>query len=280
MTAGKLILINIIWLHLGLSTLVVLSAMLTLAAIGIRPAPTADPQLGRQMVAYGAKFQVGQFFGSANLTMDQVLIAAWLPPAALGFYVVAVSAATLSQILSRAVQTVATPEIAQRDNPEARIQRLQQVFNGYWGLSILVMIGMAALLPIVIPVVYGAAFRGAIVPAEILLLASLFMGAKHVLSGGAVALGDPWLISKANVAALPVTVGLLLVLLPVWGPMGAALASSAAYSVELGVLIYGLRRRHAISTAGLFRLDLRQVAHAFRFLTSQRRVQPTGLFSE
>lgn len=46
-------------------------------------------------------------------------------------------------------------------------------------------------------------------PAEILLIAALFMGAKGVLGGSAAALGDPWLVSNANVLALPVTALLL-----------------------------------------------------------------------
>ena len=117
-------------------------------------------------------------------------------------------------------------------------------------------------------------------PAEILLVASMFMGAKNVLSSGAMALGDPWLMSKANMVALPITVGLLFLLLPVWGLMGAALASAAAYLAELAVVIYGLNRRHSISAVGLFRVDLASLARSVRFLGSRRAVGEAGLLSK
>jgi O-antigen/teichoic acid export membrane protein len=277
MITGKLVLMNIVVLHLCLNGAVLVFALLALAAIGIYPARKADIGLAKQMLSYGAKFQVGQIFGAANLNLDQALIAAWLPPAALGLYVVAVSSAGISQVFAGAVQSVSAPSIAQKDSAKERGELLQSVFSRFWLVSILIMLVIGAALPIVIPFIFGASFRSSVLPAEILLLASTFMGAKNVLSSGALALGDPWLMSKANMIALPVTLGFLLVLLPVWGLTGAAAASAAAYLAELAVVIYGLKRRHSISAAGLFRVDLANLARSFRFPGSRRAVGDAGV---
>ncbi|HST23188.1 MAG TPA: polysaccharide biosynthesis C-terminal domain-containing protein, partial [Blastocatellia bacterium] len=181
-----------------------------------------------------------------------VLMAAWLPPDRLGLYVVAVSAAGLAQVFSQAVQMVLTPSITQKESLAERAAVLQGAFRRYWLLSFLVTLGIAALLPLAIPLVFGANFKEAIWPAEVLLLGIFFIGAKEVLGGGAQALGDPWLGTQSQLVALVVTIVLLYLLLPNLGVMGAAIATAAAYWTQLAVVSYGLRKNHGISLRGLF----------------------------
>jgi O-antigen/teichoic acid export membrane protein len=128
-------------------------------------------------------------------------------------------------------------------------------------------LALAGILPFGIPIVFGAEFKGAIWAGEILLIGSLLIGARDVLSGGANALGDPWLGSKAQLWAMGATVILLCALLPVLGIIGAAIANAAACAVQLGVIVYGLRVSHAISSAELFRIDHRDISSVFQILT-------------
>ena len=111
------------------------------------------------MLEYGCKIHVGQISGLANLSLDQVLIAALLPPAYLGLYVVAVSSAGLSQMFSQAVQTVTTPGIAQKESEAERAVALQGVFRGYWLLSLVITFAIGVLLPLAIPLVFGRRFQ-------------------------------------------------------------------------------------------------------------------------
>jgi O-antigen/teichoic acid export membrane protein len=268
---GRLTLINILLLHLFLNAATLICAVAVLAKLGIAAGFQVDLGLAKQMLKYGSKVHVGNLSNLANLSLDQVLMAALFPPAFLGLYVIAVSSAGLSQMFSQAVQTVATPGIAQKESGSDRILLLQGVFRPYWLISFVIMITIGALLPILIPVVFGSAFRGAVWPAEILLLGSFFVGAKQVLAGGAQALGDPWLSSKASLIAVAVTVALLLVLLPKIGIMGAAIATTTAYFAELTVVVYGLYRGHSISPVSLFRLNSRDFSSAFATLAIWRR---------
>lgn len=256
----ELSLSNIILLHLALSGLGALGALAALWQAGVRPQLRIDRELTLGMGKYGVKVQAGVVTGVANQNLDQMVMAAWLPPVDLGLYVAAVSAATLPQIFSQAVQTVSTPGMMQKESPAERTAVLQRVFQRYWLLSGVMVLGLGAALPVAIPLVFGAAFRGAIGPAEILLLGMFLLGAKDVLAGGAHAMGDPWLSSKAQIYAVGVTVAMLSVLMPLMGIWGAAIASAAAYGTQLAVVVYGLRRRHAVSPGKLFRVrfaDLR-----------------------
>jgi O-antigen/teichoic acid export membrane protein len=170
MAMGRLTLIHILVLHVGLSVVALVSTLAVLIRAGIRPGVQTDAGLAKQMLSYGAKVHVGQVSGLANVNLDQVLMAAWLPPAYLGLYVVAVSSAGLSQMLSQAVQTVTMPGIAREASDTERGTILQSVFRRYWLLSLGIMLAMAVTLPLLIPIIFGRAFSPAIWPAEVLLL--------------------------------------------------------------------------------------------------------------
>ena len=262
--AGKLILLNIVILHLGLGVATWFGTMAVLLRLGIRPSFKPEAGLGKEMLRYGAKVQVGNVSGMANQSLDQVLMAAWLPPVYLGLYVVAVSSAALSQVFSQAVKMVATPSITQRESRSERAAVLQGVFRRYWLLSFLIALAISAVLPIGIPVVFGISFKAAIWPAEVLLLGMFLGGAREVLTGGAQALGDPWLGSKAQLGAMAVTVLLLYLLLPKMGIMGAAIATTAACATQLLIVVAGLRSSHAIPAMNLFRIRAGDLGSAFR----------------
>jgi O-antigen/teichoic acid export membrane protein len=272
-TVGHLVLLNIVILHLCLNVVAWIGTLAILLKLGMRPSFQIERDLGKQMLKYGAKVQVGNASGLANQSLDQVLMAAWLPPAYLGLYVVAVSSASLCQVFSLAVQMVSTPSITRCESQSERAAVLESVFRRYWVFSLLITLAIAGILPLAIPIVFGVNFSAAIWPAEILLLGALFVGAKEVLAGGAQALGNPWLGSKAQLLALLVTVGLLYVLLPSMGITGAAIATSAAYGTQLIMVLSGLQRSHGIPASKLLRIkptDLRSALYIFEIAKRKR----------
>jgi len=267
---GRLGLVTIIVLHLVLNGLVLLATLTALTKSGVRLVGALNKSLIKQMIQYGAKVHVGSVSGLANSSLDQVLIAAVLPSRSLGLYVGAVGAAGLAQVFSIAVQMVSTPSIAQRTLESERAALLRSVFRRYWILSVPMSVAIAAILPIGIPLVFGTEFREAIWTAEILLIGSLLIGARDVLSGGANALGDPWLTSKAQLWAMVATVVLLSVLLPVLGIIGAATASAVAYAIQLWIIVRGLHVSHSICSASLFRIERGDISAAFQLFSGLR----------
>lgn len=262
MIVGRLELFNIIVLQLFLNAVALVGILIALSRAGVKLSLRTDNHLAKKMLKYGGKVHVGNISGLANLNLDQVLMAALLPPASLGLYVVAVSAASVSQVFSQAVQMVSVPSIAQRESAAERASVLQGVFRRYWLFSFILTLAIAAVLPIAIPLVFGVSFKESVWPAEILLAGILFLGAQGVLAGGAQALGNPWLGSKSQLWGMLVTVVLLYLLLPVIGIVGAAIASTAAYATQLAIVIHGLRRFHGISPAELFRFRVGDLSAA------------------
>jgi O-antigen/teichoic acid export membrane protein len=273
MLFGQLTLLNIIILHLALNVIVLACTLVSLGDLGVRLGFNIDGRLAKRMMQYGLRVHVGNISGLANLSLDQVLMAAWLPPAYLGLYVVAVSAAGVSQVFSQAVQMVLTPSITQKETQPERVAVLQGVFRRYWLLSFVITLAIGAVLPVAIPLVFGSQFKEAIWPAEVLLAGAFLIGAKEVLAGGAQSLGNPWLGSKAQLWALVVTGVLLYFLLPTMGIMGAAIATAASHCTQLAIVVSGLRRSHKISPTKLFHIRFKDIGSAlnvFDLLRGQR----------
>jgi O-antigen/teichoic acid export membrane protein len=251
-TLGRLTLLDIIFLHLGLQLTGLIATLFALWKSGIGFDLRPNLSLARPMLKFGSRVQLGDASQLANIRLDQALMAGLLPPTQLGLYVVAVSAGNLSQILSSTVRMVMTPSIARKHTALERVTMLQETFRKYLALSFVATVIISLALPLAIPLAYGGDFKSAVWPAEVLLLGAFLTGAKEVLVGGAHALGDPWLGSQAELVALIITAILLPILLIAMGILGAAMAVTVAYATQLIMMIHGLNRRHTISPRALF----------------------------
>jgi O-antigen/teichoic acid export membrane protein len=215
--------------------------------VGFRP----EWDLAARTVRYGLRVFSGDLSNGMNLRLDQILMSAFLGPAVLGLYVVAVSASGLVDIVSVAWRMVATPSIAGKGSAEERRALLTKTFRRYFLVSIPLATLLALLLPILIPLFFGRAFRAAIWPSEVLLVGAACLSAKNVLGGGLQALGSPWLSSRADLVALAVTLLTLPPLLWRFGILGAAMASTLAYATQLYFALHGLQKVHSISARSL-----------------------------
>jgi len=90
---------------------------------------------------------------------------------------------------------------------------------------------------VVLPLVYGHAFRGAVVPAWILLAGAIGAGVTGLVGAYLYGVGRPGLNSMAiGVGVIVALVGDLL-LIPRFGAVGAATASAVSSLVTVGMLL-------------------------------------------
>jgi O-antigen/teichoic acid export membrane protein len=101
----------------------------------------------------------------------------------------------------------------------------------------------AALGPVLLPLVFGDAYRGAVAPFLWLLPSAIGFVASAVFSNALLASGAPALSSLGPVVALTVGVTLDLLLIPRLGASGAAIAASAALLCggTAAAVAYGVR---------------------------------------
>jgi len=201
--------------------------------------------LAREVCAYGARAQIGGVLLLLNLRLDFALLGALAGPAVLGTYAIASKFAELLKLPPMALTYVLYPsysaagaETAARD-ARALIPRAA-AFNAVAALP------LALAAAVLLPLIYGEAFRSSIVPAYILLFGLAGEGIAGVITPFFYGIGRPGLNSLAMAAGVIVTVVLDLALIPRFEATGAALASSASYlttTLLLMVFFWTVNRR-------------------------------------
>jgi O-antigen/teichoic acid export membrane protein len=214
--------------------------------LGVAAAPRGwwgrpRPRLAAEITVFGSKGQLGGMITLLNLRLDFAILGALAGPAVLGAYAVASKYAEILRLPGTALTWVTYPEFAgmAAERALARARRLVVpallCFTAAAG-PLLLLAGP------VIGLLYGSDFHDAVTPARILLLGMLLGGAAGVASGFLYGRGRPGLNSLALALGLVVTTVLDVLLIPRFGAVGAAYASTVAYLVSDGALTMMLLR--------------------------------------
>ena len=199
-----------------------------------------DLALARRMAAFGGRSQVGGILNLLNLRLDVVVLGAMTGPAQVGVYVVASKYAELLRLPGLALTWVTYPQFAGRADgarhPEwLRVGRLV-------ALGAVAAVVVAGSATVVLPLLYGEAFRDAVLPAVWICLGLVVEPAAGVASGYLLGSGRPGLNSLILGGGFIVTLVLDLLLIPRHGSLGAAWASAVAYLVTDVLLVRSWRR--------------------------------------
>ena len=200
------------------------------------------------LVKYGIQALPATVGALRNNRVDQLIIAPIVSLRDLGFYAVAAGTSFLPTILAMSMGSAAFSTIVDDGELGRRGSASTAIRRGLL-LSAIGAAALAVVLPVLIPALYGTAFRPAIVPGEILLVGSIAWGGQLVARQCANALGRPGDASLGEMVGLGTTVVGLLVAAPLFGIIGAAVVSVMAYVVRFTVTVVRLRRvgvRHLV----------------------------------
>ena len=201
-----------------------------------------DTKAFKSLLSFGWKTQLSDVTVFVNQRADQLLLSVFVSPRQLGLYVVAVTVTSLVGVFPRAIGlvTYATGSNASPSDAGRIISRSLRA-SLLWlgaGCSLLFVI-----VPWLIPLAFGRDFAGSVWACRILLPGSVALGLSQVLYDGARALDQPALPSYAEGCSLIATAACLYVLVPRYGFVGAAVASTLAYtsSFVVTLLLFGSR---------------------------------------
>jgi O-antigen/teichoic acid export membrane protein len=200
-----------------------------------------DRTLAREIVTYGMRGQVGGMITLLNLRLDFAILGAMAGPAVLGSYAVASKYAELLRLPGTALTWVTYPLLAGMPVEVAAKQARRLMLPA----ALATTLGAAPFVLLAGPVMgllYGSEFDAAVLPAQVLVFGMLLGGPAGVASGYLYGRGHPGLNSWAFGVGLAVTVLLDVLLIPRFGVMGAACASTTAYLLTDAALLVLLRR--------------------------------------
>ncbi|OUC97975.1 polysaccharide biosynthesis C-terminal domain-containing protein [Streptosporangium minutum] len=195
----------------------------------LRPRPRRmEGRLACRQLALGGRYHLGLVAFYLLMTVDILLLNALSSAAAVGIYTVAVTMLSLAGIPAEAITKVVLPRQAHGDihhaeQITARALRINLV------LSSAFIGALAAVSPVLIPLVYGRSFAGSVAPLLALAPGTIALSLIRLVEQYLVRLGRPISMTLISVGALTANVLLNVALIPRWGALGAALASTAAY---------------------------------------------------
>jgi O-antigen/teichoic acid export membrane protein len=188
-----------------------------------------DRALAREMVAFGARAHLGRVMLLGNYRLDQWILGSIAGARALGTYSVAVAWSEVLFFLPTALSAVQRPDLVRADRGEARRQA-SDVLRMALLVTAPLIVGLVVLAPFLCTTIFGEGFRGAVPELRILAFAAPGIVALKLLGNALTAQAAP----MRETAAIGVAFGTILLLdvllIPAHGGMGAAVASTIAYT--------------------------------------------------
>lgn len=182
--------------------------------------------------------------GGQRENIDRLLVAAFVPAAALGQYAVAATLPAILLALASTLDMVLFPKLAlSRDPAEART-----IFTRAARLTILVLalaaIGLALASVFLVPILFGEQYRASALLAPIMCVTYFLVAARLVVGSGYKAFGQPFRHSRGDLVALGVSIVAIPAGAASWGVEGAAwaamLSQVAAFALALASLKSGI----------------------------------------
>lgn len=227
-----------------------------LAYLGLKAAPLRsddDVQTTvtmNSLLGYGVRVWIGSISGVLLTRLDQTLMTPLAGSFALGLYVVAVSISELPLIVNNAVREVTFSADA-AENSDSRLA-LSSRLSTLAALSAAFVIG--ATLWWWLPPVFGEDFLPA-VPVALILLSAVVLGNPGSIAGiGLSSRGRPGTRSVSLLISCIVNAAALIVLAPLLGAVGAAIATLLGNVLASNLNIYFLWKYFGVSPADFYRI--------------------------
>jgi O-antigen/teichoic acid export membrane protein len=276
--AGRLVAILLLWRNDAVSVVAVLaieaSALLVIALTGlltIRRSIGAFRPRFRQvrpavwsLLRYGFAFQAYSLAYNLIPKVSIIGLHALRGDAATGHFVVAARLADYIVIFTTNINFVIVPFVAQM-----ALKSDRKAFTALTcRMSVLILlpatIAAIALSPLVIPLLYGPSFAGSVVPFQILAVAMALATLFQFSGSLAIASGELRGLVVVAIGGLMVGCAALLLLIPAYGAVGAAVAVLIAYASAVVLHFTKLRFHDGISLAEFVIPRTADLARVFR----------------
>jgi len=186
---------------------------------------------------FGVKSQLANAFQILNYRLDQVIVASIVGPGMLGVYVVATKAAELFRFFSLSIVFVLEPLISKKTSKESYLLVKKYYVPILLLNSVIILLGFF-IGPILIPIFFDNWSADSITPFYILMIGLLFTGANGLIGAFSLGQGKPELNTYAIGVALVFTVTLDVLLIPQYGVVGAAVASTTGFFISSCAFLY------------------------------------------
>jgi O-antigen/teichoic acid export membrane protein len=195
----------------------------------------------RRAALFGGQTQLAAIVELINHRIDVFMILVLVNTAGVGLYTISTSQTEGLWVIANSVAIVVLTNITA--GSAANAARLTPtICRNTLLITGVAAIGAAAIAWIWIPIVFGEAYRGSVLPYMLLLPGTVAIGGSKILAAYVFSRGRPMINTWIGAAVLLITLPTNVVLIGVFGVAGAAASTSIGYCLDLALTAVAYRR--------------------------------------
>lgn len=191
----------------------------------------------REFIGYGLKSHLSNIITLLNYRSSLLILGYFTTPVVVGIYSVGMQLAEKLWLPSQAVSTVLLPRLSNKlgEGSDAKEVAKLTLDSARMTLLVTLMIGVAfaVVAPVVVDLLFGEAYNQAIYVVLLLLPGILAWTPSRILANDLAARGFAELNLKNSYWVFGINATLSLCLVPLFGLIGASLATTIAYTMDL-----------------------------------------------
>ena len=196
----------------------------------------------KKLLSFSWKLVAGNAINMINYQADIILIGYFLTATDVGYYAIAVALSKFFWIIPSAIQTITYPTTSEywANNNHSALQTMIDKSMKYTACMLLpIGLGVGFFAKDIITTIFGAEFIYSVVPLLILIIGTTIFGVVRSIGGSMTGMGRPDIGLKLVCISATVNIVLNVLLIPHYGVIGAAIATTVSWSVHtlLGIFL-------------------------------------------
>lgn len=227
--------------------------------VGLPPVPTWEWQVLKPVLSLSMVGYLSNMINLINYRFDIWVVGSYAGTAQLGLYAAAAGVVQMLFYIPEPFSKVVQPYLYSGLNPNL-LERFKFIsrlsFTSVTAISLL----LALSAPWLIPLIYGSAFTEAVTPLILLLPGIIFVCAFKLFAPLVIEGGHIRFNLYATSVSAAITILLDLLLIPPYGIIGAAVASTLAYAALFAVQSFVIRFKMQVPMADMFLVQRNDLA--------------------
>lgn len=194
----------------------------------------------RRFLVYGIKVYLANVLSFLRKRLSLFLVNIYLNPLAVGFYSIASGLAEKIWLIPQSAGIVLFPRVSSETNKDRLKNFTPLVCRNVLFITFIVAILFFILSDWVIPLLYSETFLESIVPFKILLIGTVAISGSVSMANDISGRGKPMINVYLSLIVVIINIILSIILLPIFGILGAAWATTSSYIVNfiLKTIVY------------------------------------------
>ena len=192
----------------------------------------------KKTIAYGFQAHLANIMGFLNYRIDMFLVNGFLGPVSVGFYAIGVGLVEKLWMISQAAATVLFPRVAAETEEQRRKEFTALVARTVLWLTLIGGLFLVICSRWIITILYSEDYLPVAGALQALLIGIIALSAGRVLGNDIAGRGRPILNAYRGIVSIIINVVLNILLIPRYGIVGAAWATTFSYTVSFFMSIF------------------------------------------